>query len=158
MPCSGRAPARRSGSAAASAACRTAHTPTPRSSWAASSTWSCPPSTPPSTGPRAARPRPAAPWRSARSTACSPVAVDTPSIERIIEAVVRDSYGRLVSFLAARSRDVASAEDALGEAFVAALRAWPRDGVPDRPEAWLLKAARHRLIDRARYDRVRADG
>ncbi|HEU4368415.1 MAG TPA: DUF6596 domain-containing protein [Methylomirabilota bacterium] len=78
--------------------------------------------------------------------------------QRAIEAVVRDSYGRLVSFLAARSRDVASAEDALGEAFVAALRAWPRDGVPDRPEAWLLKAARHRLIDHVRHDRVRADG
>ena len=71
---------------------------------------------------------------------------------------MRDSYGRLVSFLAARSRDVASAEDALGEAFVAALRAWPRDGVPDRPEAWLLTAARHRLIDRARHARVQTDG
>jgi len=84
--------------------------------------------------------------------------VDAPSIERVVEAVVRDSYGRLVSFLAARSRDVASAEDALGEALVAALRAWPLDGIPERPEGWLLTVARRRLIDHARHDRVRADG
>ena len=82
----------------------------------------------------------------------------TEHARHAVEAVVRDSYGRLVSFLAARSRDVAAAEDALGEALVAALRAWPRDGVPDRPEAWLLRAARYRLIDHARHDRVRADG
>jgi RNA polymerase sigma-70 factor (ECF subfamily) len=86
------------------------------------------------------------------------VAGDTQRVERVVEAVVRHSYGRLVSFLAARSRDVASAEDALSEAFVAALRAWPRDGVPDKPEAWLLKAARYRLIDHVRHDRVRAGG
>ena len=86
------------------------------------------------------------------------MAVDASSVERVVEAVVRASYGRLVSFLAARSRDVASAEDALGEALAAALRAWPRDGVPQRPEGWLLTVARRRLIDHARYDRVRADG
>lgn len=86
------------------------------------------------------------------------MAVDALSVERVVEAVVRDSYGRLVSFLAARSRDVASAEDALGEALVSALRTWPRDGVPERPEGWLLTAARRRLIDHARHDRVRADG
>jgi RNA polymerase sigma-70 factor (ECF subfamily) len=77
--------------------------------------------------------------------------------ERAVEAVARDSYGRLVSFLAARSRDVAGAEDALGEAFVAALRAWPRDGVPAKPDAWLFTAARRRLVDRARRAAVRAD-
>jgi RNA polymerase sigma-70 factor (ECF subfamily) len=84
--------------------------------------------------------------------------VGTAHTQQAVEAVVRDSYGRLVSFLAARCRDVAAAEDALGEALVAALRAWPRDGVPERPEAWLLTAARRRLIDRARHDRVRAEG
>jgi len=77
--------------------------------------------------------------------------------ERAVEAVARDSYGRLVSFLAARSRDVAAAEDALGEAFLAALHAWPRDGVPDKPDAWLFTAARRQLIDRARRGAVRAD-
>ena len=72
-----------------------------------------------------------------------------------IEAVSRQSYSRLVSFLAARFRDVASAEDALSEAIVAALRTWPTQGVPSNPEAWLLQAAKHRLIDRVRHNRVR---
>ncbi|HJT06109.1 MAG TPA: sigma factor, partial [Stellaceae bacterium] len=57
---------------------------------------------------------------------------------RAVEQAARDSYGRLLAFLAARFRDVAAAEDALGEAFRAALEAWPRSGVPDKPEAWLL--------------------
>ncbi len=74
---------------------------------------------------------------------------------RAVEAVVRSSYGRLVSYLSARSGDVAGAEDALSEAFVAALRTWPTDGVPTKPEAWLLHAARRRLIDRIRQARTR---
>jgi RNA polymerase sigma-70 factor (ECF subfamily) len=73
----------------------------------------------------------------------------------VIEAVTRVSYGRLVSYLSARSGDVASAEDALANAFVAALRSWPVDGVPNKPEAWLLHAARRRLIDGIRLDRTR---
>jgi predicted RNA polymerase sigma factor len=71
------------------------------------------------------------------------------------EDVARDSYGRLVAYLSARSRDVAGAEDALGEAFRAALETWPRDGLPDRPEAWLLAVARRQLIDDARHERVK---
>ena len=74
---------------------------------------------------------------------------------RAIESVARESYGRLVAFLASRTRDVAAAEDALGEALIAALTTWPRDGIPRTPEAWLLTAARRRLIDRARHERVR---
>src|SRR6266481_3119947 len=74
-----------------------------------------------------------------------------------VERVARDSYGRLVAFLAARSHDVAAAEDALGDSFHAALKTWPRSGVPENPEAWLLAAARHRLIDDARHARVRTD-
>ena len=66
------------------------------------------------------------------------------------EAVARASYGKLVAYLCARTRDVAAAEDALGEAFAQALAHWPRDGVPQRPEAWLMTAARRRLIDAAR--------
>jgi RNA polymerase sigma-70 factor (ECF subfamily) len=58
-----------------------------------------------------------------------------------VEAAARDSYGRLLAFLASRTRDVAGAEDALGDALLAALETWPRDGVPDSPEAWLLTAA-----------------
>ena len=71
-----------------------------------------------------------------------------------IEAVARNSYGRLVAYLAARSRDIAGAEDALSDAFGSALRRWPEDGVPEKPEAWLLHAARNRLIDAARHAQV----
>jgi len=72
-----------------------------------------------------------------------------------IEAVVRNSYGRLVAYLAARSGDIAGAEDALSEALGVALQRWPIDGVPQKPEAWLLHAARNRLIDAARHAHVR---
>ena len=72
-----------------------------------------------------------------------------------IEAVARNSYGRLVAYLAARSGDVAGAEDALSDAFGAALLHWPAEGVPQKPEAWLLHTARNRLIDGARHAEVR---
>lgn len=68
---------------------------------------------------------------------------------------MRQSYGRLIAFLSARSRNLAAAEDALGEAFEAALRTWPEVGAPDNPEGWLLTTARRRLIDRARHEKVR---
>lgn len=74
------------------------------------------------------------------------------------EAAARRSYGKLVAFLAARTRDVAGAEDALADAFAAALERWPRDGVPDRPEAWLLAVARRRGIDAARRRLTREAG
>ena len=61
------------------------------------------------------------------------------------EQAARRSYGRLVAFLAARSRNIAAAEDALGEAFRAALEHWPVTGVPAAPEAWLLTTARRAL-------------
>src|SRR5467141_5466865 len=66
------------------------------------------------------------------------------------DAVARRSYGKLVAFLAARTRDVAAAEDALSEAFAAALTDWPRNGCPSNPEAWLLTVARRKMIDVAR--------
>src|SRR5215467_752376 len=72
-----------------------------------------------------------------------------------VETVARDSYGRLIAYLAARSGDVAGAEDALGDAFVAALKRWPCEGVPEKPEAWLLQVARNRLIDASRRKDVR---
>jgi RNA polymerase sigma-70 factor (ECF subfamily) len=77
---------------------------------------------------------------------------------RTAERVARESYGRLVAFLAARTRDVAGAEDALGEAFSAALRKWPVDGVPDNPDAWLLTAARRRQTDDTRRKQTRKAG
>lgn len=73
---------------------------------------------------------------------------------QIIEQTARESYGRLVAFLAVRWRDLAAAEDALADAFLAALEKWPATGVPDKPEAWLLTAARRRLIDGTRHARV----
>jgi predicted RNA polymerase sigma factor len=76
--------------------------------------------------------------------------------QRTVERVARESYGRLLAFLSAGTRDIAGAEDALGDALLAALTSWPGSGVPDQPEAWLLAAARHRLIDQARRARVRA--
>lgn len=78
--------------------------------------------------------------------------------ERIAERVARESYGRLVALLAARTRDVAAAEDALADAFAAALVAWPRTGAPDNPEAWLFAAARRKLIDAARRAKTAAQG
>jgi len=73
-----------------------------------------------------------------------------------VERAARESYGRLLAYLAVQWRDVAAAEDALADAFVAALAAWPRTGVPAKPDAWLLTAARRRLIDGARRARVQA--
>lgn len=73
------------------------------------------------------------------------------------EFAARASYGRLVAYLAYRFRDLAAAQDALGDALSAALETWPVQGVPDKPDAWLLTAARRRLIDEHRHDRVRND-
>jgi len=73
---------------------------------------------------------------------------------RTIERVARESYGRLVAYLSSHTRDVAGAEDALGEALVAALTTWPRNGVPQNPEAWLLTTARRALIDVIRHQQV----
>jgi len=73
---------------------------------------------------------------------------------RAIERVARESYGRLVAYLCSHTHDVASAEDALSEALVAALKTWPGDGLPQNPEAWLLTAARHSFIDLVRHQQV----
>ncbi|MCC6394217.1 MAG: RNA polymerase subunit sigma-70 [Bryobacterales bacterium] len=70
------------------------------------------------------------------------------------DSVARRSYGKLVAFLAARTRDVAAAEDALAEAFAAALADWPRNGCPSNPEAWLLTVARRKWIDTSRRRRT----
>ena len=70
------------------------------------------------------------------------------------DAVARRSYGKLVAFLSARTRDVAGAEDALSDAFASALAEWPVKGCPANPEAWLLTVARRKRIDRARHVRT----
>ena len=69
---------------------------------------------------------------------------------RMADAVARRSYGKLVAFLAAQTRDVAAAEDALSEAFASALADWPLKGCPANPEGWLLTVARRKSIDISR--------
>jgi len=75
---------------------------------------------------------------------------------RPVEQAVRESFGRLVAILASRGRDLAAAEDALADAVLAALERWPADGVPDRPEAWLVAVSRRRLADRVRRSKADA--
>lgn len=73
---------------------------------------------------------------------------------RAAETAARESYGRLVAWLAWRWRDLAAAEDALSAALASALTHWPVDGVPDRPDAWLLTAAKRNLLQRNRHARM----
>lgn len=80
---------------------------------------------------------------------------DIGDVARLAEEAARASYGKLVAILALRTRDVAAAEDALSDALLAALAAWPQRGVPANPEAWLLTAARNRLKNAARAGQVR---
>lgn len=68
------------------------------------------------------------------------------------ERAARESYGKLLAYLARRTGGIQDAEDALADAFATALERWPVDGVPRAPEAWLLVAARHRFLDRVRSD------
>jgi RNA polymerase sigma-70 factor, ECF subfamily len=77
---------------------------------------------------------------------------------RAAEHAARESYGRILAFLAARTRDVAGAEDALSDAFASALSTWPAEGVPNNPDAWLLTTARRRLTDVARHRQVQSIG
>jgi RNA polymerase sigma-70 factor (ECF subfamily) len=71
-----------------------------------------------------------------------------------VEAVVRESYGRLLAFLASQTSDIAAAEDALADALEAAVRTWPERGMPARPESWMLTVARRSLIGGGRRRQV----
>ncbi|WP_426392363.1 RNA polymerase sigma factor [Variovorax sp. R-27] len=77
-----------------------------------------------------------------------------PAAHRAAERAVRDSYGRLLAILSARTHDIAASEDALADAFARALERWPSDGIPVQPDAWLLSVARHRKLDAWRHTRV----
>jgi predicted RNA polymerase sigma factor len=68
----------------------------------------------------------------------APSLKDEQPVRATAEMVARQSYGKLVAFLAARTSDVAGAEDALSDAFASALADWSVNGVPRTPEAWLL--------------------
>jgi len=68
-------------------------------------------------------------------------------VQARVAELTRNSYGRLLAVLAAPTRDLAAAEDALSDAFERALARWPDDGIPTNPEGWLLTVARNRLRD-----------
>ena len=95
--------------------------------------------------------------RSARaSTTPAPHEATLTSYDAVLGTVWRDEWGRLLALLVAQYRRLDVAEDGLGDAFESAARAWPRDGVPTNPAAWLLTAARRRVIDRLRTEAVAA--
>jgi len=80
--------------------------------------------------------------------------VNDPAAHQAAERAARASYGRLLAILSARTHDIAASEDALSDAFARALERWPVDGIPDKPDAWLLSVARHRKLDAWRHTRV----
>jgi RNA polymerase sigma-70 factor, ECF subfamily len=72
-----------------------------------------------------------------------------------VERVFREEYGRVIASLVRRFGDIDVAEDAAGEALVAALETWPTSGVPPNPGGWLTTTATNRAIDRLRRERQR---
>jgi RNA polymerase sigma-70 factor (ECF subfamily) len=72
-----------------------------------------------------------------------------------VERVFREEYGRLIASLVRRFGDIDIAEEAAGEALVAALEKWPESGVPPNPGGWLTTAAGNRAIDRIRREKQR---
>ncbi|MBV9823978.1 MAG: RNA polymerase sigma factor [Actinobacteria bacterium] len=72
-----------------------------------------------------------------------------------VERVFREEYGRLIASLVRRFGDIDIAEEAAGEALVAALEKWPEAGVPPNPGGWLTTTAGNRAIDRIRRERQR---
>ncbi len=74
-----------------------------------------------------------------------------------IERVFRAEYGRAVAVLVRVFGDVEAAEDAVADAFTAAVERWPTEGLPPSPAGWIITTARHRAIDRLRREASRAD-
>jgi RNA polymerase sigma-70 factor, ECF subfamily len=74
-----------------------------------------------------------------------------------VERVYRAEYGRVVSVLIRVLGDIEAAEDAVQEAFTAALERWPASGLPPSPAGWLITTARNRAIDRLRREAARQD-
>jgi RNA polymerase sigma-70 factor, ECF subfamily len=91
--------------------------------------------------------------------ACAVMVSDAPNAKlayATAEQVARESYGRLLAWLAYQWRDVAAAEEALSTALAKALALWPTQGVPDAPQAWLLSVAKRELLQAARHQRLHA--
>ncbi len=74
-----------------------------------------------------------------------------------LERLYRADYGRIIAAVIRLVGDFEFAEEAIHDAFAAALEQWPRDGIPANPRAWIVGAARHKAIDRMRR-RSRLDG
>jgi RNA polymerase sigma-70 factor (ECF subfamily) len=72
----------------------------------------------------------------------------------LVEELFREEWGRTLAILARALGDVELAEDAVQEAFAAALERWPREGAPANPGGWLLTTARNRAIDRIRREQT----
>lgn len=74
----------------------------------------------------------------------------------VIEAVFAEHYGRAVASLIRVLGDIGLAEDAVQEAFAAAVLHWPVDGVPPSPAGWIITTARNRAVDRLRREATRS--
>ena len=72
--------------------------------------------------------------------------------QAIIDRIVREEWGRVISALMSVCRDFDIAEDAMQDAVLAALKVWPAQGIPNSPQGWLLRTAQRRAIDRFRRD------
>jgi RNA polymerase sigma-70 factor (ECF subfamily) len=81
--------------------------------------------------------------------------VTQPAAAAVAEAF-RGEWGRVVAALIAMAGDFDLAEECAQEAFAQALKSWPRDGVPDRPGAWLTTVARNRALNRIRRSQTEA--
>lgn len=80
-----------------------------------------------------------------------------PVTDAQIREVFRDNYGRAVASLIRVVGDIGLAEDAVQDAFTAAVARWPEDGLPPSPPGWIITTARNRAIDRLRREASRAD-
>ena len=78
-------------------------------------------------------------------------------VQERIAAVWRIEAPKLIAYLARMTRDIGRAEDIAADAFVAALAQWPSEGIPRTPGAWLMTAAKRRLVDRVRRDKTLAE-
>ena len=77
-------------------------------------------------------------------------------VEEAVAAAFREEWGQIVATLIGRTGDWDLAEECAQDAFALALERWPRDGIPDRPGAWLTTVARNRATDRLRREAVGA--
>ena len=76
------------------------------------------------------------------------------SPEQVIERIVREEWGRILSALVKRVGDLQLAEDCLQDAVLAAMQNWAQSSLPRAPDAWLITVARRKAIDRIRRDRT----